>query len=523
VADTNRPLVLFAEHDSAKRALAISRLTAEGYYIAEAWNRADCLARVAALRPDVVLIGTNTASEDGFNLCRELRNLPSAMQTPIVVVVPGGDRESSIKLREAGATEIVSDPIDFCLLGDRIRDLLSRGLSPRTSQTRQPSTIAEQVARLGYWEFDATKKRFECSSECQAILGLRLGNDMMSLDDFLRCVPSLERGTVREWLHAVIHSGESDYLSHHVAVPDGNEKFVLEHAEPATADSGATVKLRGTVQDVTKMRSGETSLLRLAYYDALTDLPNRRSFEEKLRQEFSSSRSGQEKFGLLLMDIDNFKAINDEYGHSIGDQVLQTVAKRISHVIRETDVIGRNIAEDLHSVARLGGDEFTVLLSEINEPEDAGEVARRLVASISRPILLEHHEFHVSTSVGIAICPDHGSDPDTLVQHADLAMYEAKLGGKNTFRYYDGDVRLQAGCSMAKREVPDRRSGSGYARPAETPLSEKPLKSELDELLQLRAETQRLRAEREILMQAAALMAKEFFEFVRPDQDTSIK
>jgi len=482
---------------------------AEGCDVAEAWNKADCLARVTILHPDVVLIGNTTAAEDRLSLCRELRNLPSAMQTPIIVVVPGEDGDAALMAKAAGATETIGEPIDFGLLGGRIHALVSRGgLSPRTAQTRQESSIAEQVARLGYWELDLTTKRFECSAACQAILGLPPGQATRSLEEFIACVPSLEKDAMMEWLHTVIHSGEADYLSHHVVAPDGTEKFVLEHAEPVKEDSGATVKVRGTAQDVTRMHSGKTSVLRLAYYDALTDLPNRRSFEEKLRQEFSGSRSEQEKFALLFLDIDNFKAINDQHGHKVGDQVLQTVAKRISHVLRETDVIGRNTAEDQQSVARLGGDEFTVLLSQINGSEDAAEVARRLITSINRPILLEQQEFRVSTSVGIAIYPDHGTDPDTLVEHADRAMYGAKLAGKNRFCCYESDRRTKGRESRATPEIPDRRSASGSARVADTSLGEE--QAAPDEWLRLKAEIRRLQEEREILMRAATLMAKEF-------------
>jgi len=519
----SRPLVLFAEHDFTKRALTIARLTALGCDMADAWNRADCLARVEALRPDVVLIGATMAAEDGFALCRELRHRPSTRRTPMIVVIPAGERESASEARGAGATETIGEPIDFGILGDRIRDLVSSaGASPGTAQTRQSSGIAEQVARLGYWELDVTEQRFECSLACQAILGLSPGPSTRSLEEFIGCVPSLERGSVTEWLHTVIDSGETDYLGHHVEAPDGTERFVLEHAEPVTADAGRTVKLRGTVQDITKMRSGKTSILRLAYYDALTDLPNRRSFEEKLRQEFGAFRSEQQKFGLLFLDIDDFKAINDQYGHGIGDQVLQTVAKRISHVLRETDVIGRNTAQDLQRVARLGGDEFTVLLSTLNDPQDAGDVAQRLIASIRRPIRLDRHEFQVSTSVGIAICPEHGTDPETLVEHADRAMYAAKLGGKNNFRYYHSDLRPKAGEALASPQIADRRSASGSTKAAKTPLDEKPPEPGPDELLRLRAETQRLQAEREILMRAAALMAKEFLGFsAQPPEDAN--
>jgi diguanylate cyclase (GGDEF)-like protein len=264
------------------------------------------------------------------------------------------------------------------------------------------------------------------------------------------------------------------------------------------------------------LRSGETSIFRLAYYDALTDLPNRKSFEEKLRQEIASYHRTQEKFALLFLDLDNFKRINDNFGHRVGDQVLKTVAKRLSHVIRETDVIGRNTVEELRRVARLGGDEFTLLLSKILQPEDAAEVAQRLIDSIGRPLLVDEHEFQITTSVGIAVCPDHGADIETLVQNADMAMYEAKLQGKNQFQFFETEPRSAVAEPRVEGASRDRRAKADEGRPrrkvagqAEPEPEQEP---EPDELPRLRAEVKRLQEERKILMRAAALMAKEFFE-----------
>jgi diguanylate cyclase (GGDEF)-like protein len=317
---------------------------------------------------------------------------------------------------------------------------------------------------------------------------------------------------VKDWLYSIVNSGEPDYLSHHVEVQDGTEKFVLQHAEPVTDSSGTTVRLRGTIQDVTKMRSGETSIFRLAYYDALTDLPNRKSFEEKLRQELVAYQRRQEKFALLFIDLDNFKSVNDNFGHRVGDQVLKTVAKRLSHVIRETDVIGRNTEEEQRRVARLGGDEFTLLLSKIDQPEDAAEVAQRLIESISRPLRVDEHEFEITTSVGIAICPDHGSDSETLVQNADMAMYEAKLRGKNAFHVFDENVQPFGGVPPAGAARPDRRAMRNQPKTGGTVATQERPQADPEELPRLRAEVKRLQTEREILMRAAALMAKEFFE-----------
>jgi diguanylate cyclase (GGDEF)-like protein len=515
VAKNNRSLVLVVEHDVTKRALMISCLTAEGFEIAEACDESHCVSRLESLRPDVLLIGAHTTAKAGPELCRQLRGVPSASQIPIIVVVPAGDQQSSSKARDAGATDVMTEPLDFRLLAERIRGLSSVE-KPVAGGPADPdqTAAAQKVARLGYWEFDVANQTFECSAECQSILALKPDQSRISIDDFIGCVPFLERGSVKEWLYTVIGSGEADYLSHQVDAKNGTEKFVLQHAEPVRGGSGSTIKLRGTLQDITKTRSGETSIFRLAYYDALTDLPNRKSFEEKLRQEITAFERGQEKFALLFVDLDNFKPINDSFGHRVGDQVLKTVAKRLSHVIRETDVIGRNTAEDQQRVARLGGDEFTLLLSKINHPEDAAEVAQRLIDSIGRPLMVEEHQFQVTTSVGIAICPDHGIDAETLVHNADLAMYEAKLAGKNRFRFFDGSIRQKSRQPRAEPKVRDRRERAGVAKVATMPFLREAIEpeSDLDELPRLRAEIERLKAERKVLMRAAALMAKEFLE-----------
>lgn len=516
MANTDRPLVLVVEHQATKRARATSHLMAEGYYIAEAYNGSHCLTRFKALRPDAVLIGSLKSLAERYNVCEELRkSLPNGKTVPILVAVPAGDPEAAANARTAGATAVLTEPIDFRSVAQQLRDFLSNASVPApTAHAEDRRAAAQQVARLGYWEYDVAATRFECTPECTSILAPPPGKAITTIEGFIECVPFLERATVREWLDSVIKSGQSDYLSHHVDTRDGTQKFVLQHAEPVLDDMGATITLRGTIQDVTKLRSGETSIFRLAYYDALTDLPNRKSFEEKLRQELASYHRTREKFALLFLDLDNFKSVNDSFGHRVGDLVLKTVAKRLSHIIRDTDVIGRNTVEELRRVARLGGDEFTFLLSNLSQPGDAADVAQRLIESIRRPLLVDEYELQLTTSVGIAICPDHGTDMETLVQNADMAMYEAKLHGKNGFHFFDSDIKSPFVALPATAAVSDRRAKTGKADPGPGPevVTLEGKQPDLGEVPRLRAEVKRLREERQILMRAAALMAKECFE-----------
>ena len=164
----------------------------------------------------------------------------------------------------------------------------------------------------------------------------------------------------------------------------------------------------------------------LAYHDALTILPNRHLLHDRLQQALAQSKRSGKLAALLFLDLDGFKRINDTLGHGIGDLLLKSVAKRLKTTVRQVD-----------TVARLGGDEFTVVLLEINHAQDAKDVAQKILKVISEPYKIEEHELFVTASVGISIYPDDGSDIESLIRKADIAMYRAKGQGKNNYQVYN--------------------------------------------------------------------------------------
>jgi len=164
----------------------------------------------------------------------------------------------------------------------------------------------------------------------------------------------------------------------------------------------------------------------LAYHDALTILPNRHLLHDRLQQALAQSKRSGKLAALLFLDLDGFKRINDTLGHGIGDLLLKSVAKRLKTTVRQVD-----------TVARLGGDEFTVVLLEINHAQDAKDVAQKILKVISQPYKIEEHELFVTASVGISIYPDDGSDIESLIRKADIAMYRAKGQGKNNYQVYN--------------------------------------------------------------------------------------
>lgn len=173
----------------------------------------------------------------------------------------------------------------------------------------------------------------------------------------------------------------------------------------------------------------------LAFHDSLTDLPNRAYFSRLLTQYMMGARRYERQFALLFLDLDRFKHINDSLGHDAGDELLQEIARRLAHSIRESDV-----------VARLGGDEFVVLLPEISDPQYVAPVADKILSACAKPFTLAGQEFRVTVSIGITLFPKDGDDEQTLMKNADMAMYHAKALGKNNFQFFSeslGDDSLE--------------------------------------------------------------------------------
>src|SRR5665648_51591 len=169
----------------------------------------------------------------------------------------------------------------------------------------------------------------------------------------------------------------------------------------------------------------EEKLKFLSLYDSLTRLPNRVLFYDRMRQEIAYAKREQKKFALMFLDLDDFKKVNDKFGHDIGDQLLQEVAKKFNKLLREADTI-----------CRLGGDEFIILLPRLRQPrENAVDVAGKILHSLGEPFLIKDNQIYIKISIGIALYPDDGEKEEDLIKSADNAMYTAKKEGPNNYHW----------------------------------------------------------------------------------------
>lgn len=214
---------------------------------------------------------------------------------------------------------------------------------------------------------------------------------------------------------------------------DGFERAIEDSVTPIHDRAGQVTGAVVVFHDVSEARAVALKMIHLAQHDFLTDLPNRVLLTDRMTQAIAMARRYQRQLAILFLDADNFKVINDALGHDTGDLLLQSVAKRLVSAVRNSD-----------TVSRIGGDEFVILLSELQDADDAMLCARKVLNSLAMPHRIGQHDLHMTASIGIAIYPTDGRNAETLMKCADTALYEAKEGGGNTSRSYRNRMKVRA-------------------------------------------------------------------------------
>jgi diguanylate cyclase (GGDEF)-like protein/PAS domain S-box-containing protein len=212
---------------------------------------------------------------------------------------------------------------------------------------------------------------------------------------------------------------------------DRRALWVLENI--ALVGDGAAALVHATVVDISDRKRAEEQIEFHAYHDVLTHLPNRRLFTDRLRHSLTRAKRNNKSVAVMFIDVDHFKTVNDSLGHTAGDELLLEMARRLRECVRDDD-----------TVARLGGDEFTIILAELRQPEDALVVAEKVLAAVQEPLTINNTPVNVSASIGIALYPDDGSDPESLLRNADSAMYRAKEAGRSNVQLCTDEMKQRA-------------------------------------------------------------------------------
>ena len=444
VLTERRPCVLIVHDDRAN-----------GLSLSEALQRAgfapvrSCLRTALGVfdteRPDLVLLDMGLLDlglpdlgppqVDSSNLWAGLRASAGARDVPIVMLIEHDDTSSMTRAYEAGATDILNKPIAWATLAHRVGFMLRSHDAMRSLRlsARKNRAILQALPDSIYL-IDADGIIVDHipgadDPQNESRVGQRLTH----------ILPTHVATAARLALDSTVASGE---LTHEFEVGGDSDRRILEARLRPQADGTLVIVIR----DATERRRAQAHLEYLAYYDELTGLPNRQLLVRDVSRAIASARRGGCLVALLYLDLDRFKRINDNLGHSVGDALLRSVARRLEHSLRASDVICAPAERqgETGQVARLGGDEFVILLPDIADDAQVTGIADRILQALGQPFDCEGHRFVVTPSIGIALYPRDGTDFEDLLVKADIAMYRAKGQGRNCHAFYGESMQVRS-------------------------------------------------------------------------------
>ncbi|MDE2371543.1 MAG: EAL domain-containing protein [Burkholderiales bacterium] len=431
--------ILVVDDDAGARLVMRAAMSKAGFAVRMAAGGQDALDQFRAEPADMVMLDVDMPGLDGYQVCTALRAEAGPL-LPIVMVTGMDDLASVETAYLHGATDFISKPVNWALMVHRVKYLF-RGyqalLDLQASEARNKAILAAIPDAL--FELDIDGCWIECRAPRadllpappQALLGRTVGETL----------PPAAAQAFTTALHGALEQGSSVGEQFELELPRGRTWFELSVSRKAVG-SGQKPLFIVLARDITERKQSEEKIARLAYFDSLTGLPNRQSFLDRVDREIARAERSGKRLALLYLDLDGFKNINDTLGHAAGDLILKWAADRLWDGLRPSDLLSRvqvGFRPDAldFDLARLGGDEFTAMLLGLEHPNSAMTVAQRLGESMRRPFVLDGREIALTSSIGIAIYPEDGTDAATLLKHADTAMYHAKNSGRDNAQSYN--------------------------------------------------------------------------------------
>jgi diguanylate cyclase (GGDEF)-like protein/PAS domain S-box-containing protein len=438
--------------DSPEEAELVRAMVAESagekVHIEHVMRLHDGLERLKGEPVDVVLLDFSLPDSSGLTSFEKTRKV--APHVPIVILTNLDDEETAVlAVREGAQDYLVKRKVDKELLVRSIRYAIARMKAERALlDSEERYALAVNAANDGIWDWSLNNGTAYFSPRWKSMLGYRENEIGAAIEEWFSRVVADDSVTLHKALDAHL-SGQEPHFEHEhrITCKDGTARWVLARGLAMRDASGAPYRMAGSLSDISARKRAEEQLLHDALYDALTQLPNRALFLDHLGLAMDQARRRRDSmFAVLFIDLDRFKNINDSLGHSVGDDLLVELARRLTHFLRPGD-----------TVARLGGDEFAVLLNDVHGAGDATRVAERIQELIREKIVIGGREVFTGASIGVAFSSPAYKHPEEILRDADTAMYRAKAAGRGCYQVFDQTMHRSV-VALLKLETELRRA-----------------------------------------------------------------
>ena len=437
--------ILIVDDQPINRRVLEALLAPEGYTTLSVGSGQEALDLIARRAPDLILLDVMMPGIDGHEVTRRLKDDPSTSSIPIIMVTAVIGRESRLAALAAGAEEFLTLPIDRAELWLRVRNLLR--LKAFTDFTRDHGVILEQQVRARTADLQRFRTAIDATGDAiflidqETLQFVEVNETACTMlgytrEEFFAVDPYGFSAVSIEHVHRIAQAMSADHAEQRLAEIDLRDKHGAQIAVEVNrmahrfGDSWVVVAV---VRDITERKKVELRMHQLAHFDALTGLPNRSLFYDTLRTALAEAQARSGQLAVLFLDLDNFKNVNDTLGHAAGDELLVQFGQRLSACMPGNCQLGR-----------LGGDELAIILEADDAQAGAIELAKRIRATLSAPFSVNSRHVTSTASVGIALYPADAASAETLLQYADMAMYRAKHGGRDTYRLFTPQMSADA-------------------------------------------------------------------------------
>lgn len=444
--------ILIVDDNPTNLKVIVDHLEDHGYQVLVALGGSEALKRVEFANPDLILLDVMMPGMSGFEVCQALQQSASHCDIPVIFMTALSDLKDKVTAFEVGGVDYVSKPFQVEELLARVRTHIAlrkaRAILHHRTEALEAEAAARSSAEQMLRESEQRHRRLfetapdaifimDCETETLTGLNARavevlelapasgIGRALTTLPFF----DSLEAS--KSAVAALRADGELKWPELEWERSDGT--LVQVEGAASTYQVGGRLYAQCTLRDIRARKEAEARVRYLAHHDSLTGLPNRTLLMERLQHAVARAREDGLEVALLLLDLDHFKHINDSLGHFIGDELLEQVSNRLRAILLSGD-----------TAARLGGDEFVVASINVQGPEGAEELAKRVLHALQAPFSVQGRQLHAGASIGISLYPQDGDSPSALLQAADTAMYQAKKKGRGNYRLFSHDLSIAA-------------------------------------------------------------------------------